>query len=412
MTGRLDARLRETLGVPGLAWLVTRIRERAESGNPLAGRIVLRSPTRDQRSALERLLGRRVRGNSLSADLGEIENLLRGAGLCSDLRDAVELVTGERLVDRRAERARATEEWARVVNDARRRIAGTHEGTLDRWLDEIHRTGLLQRVSLGDPARAATLMASAIDIVLELPAKDLHLAELAASVTGDSHALDPGMPLATLVLRAAALLGGMSGWTDNAERRAAWANVGVLCDDLSSAALTLGLSARGESLTDRALRMHAADAEPYRLSLRQLRRDRPQLDIGSEIFVCENPSVVSAAASRLRTHCAPLVCVEGQPSTAVRVLLDSLASGGATLRYHGDFDWAGIRIGNLVMLRHNAKPWRFDDEAYRAALRGTVLEGTPVGASWDSALTGSMSERAMAVHEEAVLDVLLEDLER
>ena len=410
MSRPADARLREALGVPGLTWIVTRLRQRLESGEPLTGKIGLRNPTKDQRGALERLFGRTVRGASLSVDLAELDALVRAAELSANLTEAVEQLTGARIVDRRAERARNEAEWSRVFSDGHRNVRGPHEALLRRWLAELKETGLLRRLSPGDPIRAAALLAKAVDVAQQLPVAGIHLAELAAKTTGDSHSLDPGMPLSTLVLRAAALVGGMADWNDRSERREAWAKVGVVCDDLSSAVLSLGLSARGTSLTDRALLLHAEAGEPYRLSLRQLSRDRLSLDVGRRVFVCENPAVVSAAASRLGARSAPLICIEGQPSTAARNLLETITATGAELYYHGDFDWAGLRIGNLVMARHRAKSWRFDSEAYEAAPDGTALEGTAVTASWDDKLADMMTRRAVAVHEEALLDVLLPDL--
>lgn len=410
MNRTAEERLREALGAPGLAWLVTRLRERLERGEPLSGKVALRSPTREQRGALERLFGRNVRGNSLSVDLVELDTLLRGAELCANLNEAVEQLVGAPIVDRRAERVRIQAEWSRLFGEARARVHGPHEALLHRWVDELEEGGLLRRLSPGDPSRAAALLTKAIAVTQQLPVAGVHLAELAATTTGDSHSLDPGMPLSTLVLRAAALVGGMAEWNDSSERREAWAKVGVLCDDLSSAVLTLGLGARGTSLTDRALSLHAEVGEPYRISLRQLGRDRPSLDVGRRVFVCENPAVMSAAASRLGEKSAPLICVEGQPSTAARILLEAVTTTGAELYYHGDFDWAGIRIGNLVMARHKANSWRFDSKAYEAAPAGTALEGTAVPASWDEKLVAAMTRRCVAVHEEALLDVLLADL--
>jgi Protein of unknown function C-terminus (DUF2399) len=49
------------------------------------------------------------------------------------------------------------------------------------------------------------------------------------------------------------------------------------------------------------------------------------------------------------------------PSAAQQTLLAQLAAAGAgaRLRYHGDFDWAGLVIGNFVMREFGAEPWRF-----------------------------------------------------
>ena len=120
--------------------------------------------------------------------------------------------------------------------------------------------------------------------------------------------------------------------------------------------------------------------------------------------------MVAAAADRLGAASAPLVCTEGQPRTAARVLPARLAAAGVRLAYHGDFDWGGIQIANAVMRRHGAIPWRFSSAAYRRARGGRPLRGEPTAASWDSRLQPAMVALGLAVHEEEVLDLLLKDL--
>jgi uncharacterized protein (TIGR02679 family) len=105
-----------------------------------------------------------------------------------------------------------------------------------------------------------------------------------------------------------------------------------------------------------------------------------------------------------------LVCIDGQPKTAARLLLDRLKSAGITLLYHGDFDWPGIQIANLVIERHSAVAWRFSCQDYRQLTGGINLSGSPVVASWDPELMPAMLARGRGIHEEQALDCLLEDL--
>ncbi|WP_375790003.1 DUF2399 domain-containing protein [Bradyrhizobium sp. Pha-3] len=69
-----------------------------------------------------------------------------------------------------------------------------------------------------------------------------------------------------------------------------------------------------------------------------------------------------------------MVCTDGMPAAAQRVILRQLADAGALLRYHGDFDWAGVRIGNYVMRECGAQPWRFDAANYVAAVAQAPLQ--------------------------------------
>ena len=198
-----------------------------------------------------------------------------------------------------------------------------------------------------------------------LPAPGACLQELAATVVGEAHGLDLGRPLAAVVLRAGRL------WTvvDLNDRRQAWAAVGVELDQLSASVLGLGLRVAGDGLLARMSQACAGAGEPCRLTLRQLRR-APAVVEDEGVFMCENPAAVLTAADRLGPRCKPLVCVEGLPGSAARVLLAAL---GPRVRYHGDFDWMGPRIAADVPAQTGGLPWRFDAAACRRVPNGMEL---------------------------------------
>ena len=242
------------------------------------------------------------------------------------------------------------------------------------------------------------------------------LSAFAARVTGRAHALDGGSPLGTLAVGAARALADLEppGPEESpAEaRREAWAAVGVLCDDLSSTVLTLRLPGDG-SPTGRVLSAAGAGGEPVWLTLRQLVRGPPQWQLVGldRVLVVENPSVVALAAETLGAHDTPIVCTSGQPRAAAIVLLRSLAAAGVPLLHHGDFDWGGLTIGNLLHRRLPVEPWQFDRDAYlRAAAahpHAAPLTGSATEASWDSTLAEAMRQVGRRIEEELVADELL-----
>ena len=187
-------------------------------------------------------------------------------------------------------------------------------------------------------------------------------------------------------------------------QRDLWASVGVLVNELARPVLVLNLPGV------------AAPGEPAYLSLRSLLRSPPVWTVrGLTVFVCENPNLLAIAADHLGQRCAPLVCTDGMPAAAQRSLLTQLARAGAALRYHGDFDWPGLHIGNHMLREHGASPWRFGAADYEAALRTAPLPGRPlhtdaVEASWDNALAAAMQTALRAIDEEMVADALLQDL--
>ncbi len=407
--------------MPDAAWIVERIRRRLERGGGLAGAVTLLAPSAAQRAVVARMFGRPTStGRTLAVDLGELDALLRHAAICDGIAEAVPILIGA-VVNRREARDSIEQRWARVFDDTGRVVAG--RPALEQWIGELRATGVLRRLADDDPARACELVEQAIAVNARLPAGGVSLAELAAAVAGDSHALDAGAPLGTIAVRLAsavgqlgrahvAAVGSCAVLRDAAKPRDVWAAVGVLCDELSAPLLVLNLVASPSTPTGRAMTTHAEAGEPYRLSVRQLLRNPPEFQFAGDakIYICENPSIVSAAANRLGSASAPLLCVEGQPRTAARMLLTRLAASGARMSYHGDFDWGGVRIGNSVIGDFGARGWRFSAADYEATQGGRTLTGKPVEACWDGTLSKVMMAAERAVHEEQVMDDLLSDL--
>jgi uncharacterized protein (TIGR02679 family) len=356
--------------------------------------------------------------------LGDLDQLLRRAGLHRDgLAAAVLLLTGPVTV--RAE-AKAAEqdawEWA---------FAPLHELVLRRpelatWFERMRSTGVVKRLA-PDPVQARDLLDRLAMIVGSLPAAGERLGSFAARVAGSAHALDDGEPLGTLALGAARAVAGIEppGPDESpAEcRREAWAAVGLLCDDLSNVVLTFGLPGDDDTGTGRMLRLSRSIEQPVWLTLRQLVRDPPLWAsqpgpelAGLDVHLCENPAIVALAADRFGSRCPPLVCINGQPRAATMVLLRSVVAAGARLHHHGDFDWGGVRIANVLHARLPVVPWRFDRDAYVRAVeahgRSMALVGDPVEAWWDPELGGEMRRVGRRIEEELVAEELLRTLDR
>lgn len=402
-------RLHCLLGGSELAALRKRLRARFRRAAP-APSFTLGPLSLSERRALEGLLGRPAsQAASLRTTQEEFDRALSRAGLANNLRDALEALDGP--LETHADRVRREQDWATVIDNA----------PTDSRLRELLRTpaglGLLKRLA-GAPRTAATLLAAAAQVLARLPAAGTPLAELAAATVHDAHALDPGRGLAALVLRAAEGARTKSSsaetsatGTDEDERtRSRWARQGVAVNELAAPVLCLNLVADADTVCGRLLCIARAAGEPLHLSLRSLLRVPPRWLLSERVvFVCENPAVVAIAAQRLGSDCAPLVCTSGMPAAAQRTLLGQLAACGAVIRYHGDFDWPGLRIGNFVMRSFGGGPWRFGAQDYMAH-PGRALEGPAVVAQWDAQLEPAMRSAGFALDEEAVIDTLMKDL--
>lgn len=307
---------------------------------------------------------------------------------------------------------RADEAAARVAAsaDARRRV-GRHasEAWFETYLGQLEMDGTLTRlVRRGD----ADQLGWACEVLALLPAQSISIPVLAERATGNTKALS-GTPIATLVLRALAVRDDAAAPTSAADRRTRWEAAGVVPDDLSSQVLVLNLRPVQDHVVADWLRGAADFGIPFRLTLHQLTGD-PLTVKARNIYVCENPAVLRAAAAELGEQSAPLICTEGQPSAAC---LRLLGRADGTIHWRGDFDWTGLRTTAAAVIRDEAVPWRMSAVDYLTALDAPLaeteaLKGAPAPSPWDPELADLMAARGRAVMEERMIPELLADLRR
>lgn len=365
--------------------------------------------TLSERDALADLLGARNRPRARTT-----VQLHGPTGLATAVKEA----TGRSLVEVLVER------FGPLVNPAHERRAA-QEVREETWSWWVAQPVFADRPALAAWARGlrdagvrlatGTLRALLTDVlrVLDaLPAADELLPVLAGRLLNDTHALDAGRRLSSLVLAAVAADQGLERPTSAGDRRALWRSVGVRDDELSSVVLVAGLRPSGAS-TAATLCRDATDAgEVAALTLAQVRRSDAswRCDV---VHVVENPAVLALATDHFGRRTPPLVCSSGWPATAVTALLSALATSGATLRHHGDLDGEGLRIASHLIDLVGAEPWRMTTADY---LRHVDTQGAGVGrvtdVPWDPGLASVMRERAVAVLEENVWDDLRADLEK
>ncbi len=410
MSGGVPPALAAWATTPGGRAVLDAVRERGRRGASLEVGTLRVSLDDSARADVGRVLGIRWETSGSGVALGALERALRSAhGL--GVRESVEALDGAPLVSRSerraerdaargAERAQATD----VLTDA-----GLADDVLAAWFDHP----VVPRGGDGSLERTAQQLA-AVWRALRAGGPGARLAEVASAVVGDAHALDRSTPLGRAAVLLAALEQGLSYPATPAEWRWAWRAAGVFCDEVSSRVLVLNLPLRGDAPA--VAMAGAAPGEPTWLTLRSL-AGPVAVPAGTTVFVCENPTVVEAAADRLGTTCAPLVCTDGRPSQAVLDLLRALVAGGAAIRARADFDAAGVGIvENVRSVAPDLLPWRFRPADYAAAggrvpdTGGAESAAEATAAQVDHDVVLRREHLTNAVHEESILDLLLADL--
>ncbi|MEO6988970.1 MAG: TIGR02679 family protein [Aquihabitans sp.] len=384
-------------------------------------------PPGPARIAITGLIGASPAGTGpLSVRLDKLDDLLRHSAAGCSLIDLLAEIGGP-LTDRRAKREAAADATERTWATLATHSAVERLPVLSDWLLDLRGSGLALRLA-GEPTQIEALVGQALDVLAALPVVNVPLARLAGQVAADTHALDRGKPLSTIVLSSLHHVPngpsshdrvdptGQPTTSGAAQWRQAWARVGVLCDDLSVSVLVLNLPLiDGDAVIGTTIDRHRTVGEPLRLTLRQLTNARLRFPNNGVVRSCENPTVLAQAALDLGPSSAPLVCTDGHPDSAVHELFHQIQTAGMTLSHHGDFDWGGIRIANTVMERHGAEPWRYGSDDYLTAVesvKADVLGPPPTGltACWDPELVEAMTTVGARIYEEQLLDDLLQDL--
>ncbi len=385
----------------------TAARRRLERTGPDGrGRIRLPELAPGARLTLRSLLGRPV---GATLDLGGLEAALRALGVGDDLPASLEALGHP--VSPEPERRRASSAAARAArNRAREEAATWPEEWAPEWIDEVIRSGALRAM---EPDQARGLVADVrqvldhVDGFLDgVVGGEIGRVDLAARLFGSSHALDAGTRLEAAATRALRRRFG------EMPARDLWARAGAHLDLTSAPALTWGLPLPGGSALGSIVVASTAAGLPYHVTQLALHQHPVELAADSDILVVENPRLVEAAAQRQIAR--PVVATNGNPSGAVLLLLTRLLEAGARLRYHGDFDTAGLAIcGRLQRL--GLVPWRMDTTDYLAAVDTAMVDGIALPEDrravpetpWDPHLQKAFAAQHLVVHEERLLDSLL-----
>lgn len=341
-------------------------------------------------------------------DLEMVERKLAELGVGADLPSALEGLgypVAEEPARRRAVRRRS----GQARRAARAEVSSWDLPWGHEWIESVVRSGILaglgveEAVGLVKAAREVVVRAVAATDVPGGPSR----VDLAAELLGDSHALDWGTRHSRAVTRAFSVLFGGEG-------RDAWERAGVNLDRVSAPVLIWGLTSLGHRGLGPLLAETLALEVPAHLSLLAVRRYPVVVREGLDVLVTENPRMVEAASERKTPF--PVVALNGNPSSAARLLIDQLLHCGARLRYHGDFDSAGLQICGR-MHRLSLRPWRMDSGDYLDALQTAESQGArlPIDTRrapptpWDPELQRVFDERRCVVHEERLINSLLDE---
>jgi uncharacterized protein (TIGR02679 family) len=407
----LPAHLRDHLSAPSLQLLWKTLRERLErNGHAVRGSVSLELDD-DGADRLSGLLGRPLSAGLVRVKLADLDTALRSSTAQRGLVAALADLTGAPLRDRPAERSeqasRREQLWAELDRLLVEYGLAGQDWTRS-WTEWLHRGGALTRLRPDQGEQTLAVATATLAKVLGGDRTPAGIAELASSMTGNAHGLDDGTAAAALTLRGLALALDLPAPVSAAERRMLWQQVGISVDEISGTIITYGLRPPGLDRWSAMMRERADLGLITHLTVHELHRAAQLTRPGEIVHAFENPQVLQrfAAAGVDR----PLACTSGNPAVAGLLVLAEV-----TVRYHGDFDWPGIAIARRILER-GSEPWRLGHSDYHEAVEHLpaegrlILTGRTETTPWDPELAPAMAEANVAVHEEAIVDLLLADL--
>lgn len=406
---------------PELAALWRTAREAIESpARRTAFMIAL--PDAATRREVAALLGKTSTVNSQRRKvvLADLDQTLRTDRFGLTLTEVLELLHGRPIQPREstAQRDQRRRDTARqILSDALTTHNLDNAAWAEPWIDDVLRNAKINTDDLPRLAARAAAVLAEIHLPSGADREWVARGDLAARRGGGAHALDPGTPLARMVLRAAAISHAVSAPKRIAAVRALWQRCRVTLDSVSATVLSFAIPWIGDDPWSQNLRSRTALNLPTHLTLRDLAAaPNPLIEAGTQVWVCENPRLIDALIDT--GHTPPLVCVSGHLTTPERILLTRLTEDGAIIRYHGDFDPDGLIITKQVLALTHGHPWRMTTEDYKRGLdhaQTTGIELPPLSGPlpatpWDPDLGRVMTRAGWAIEEEVVLDELLRDL--
>ncbi len=395
----------ESLSTSGLQPVWVAARHRLDRfGSERRGTISRPGLDSDSSLALESLLGKRP---NKRLDLAEVEAALVARGIGSDLSEALTLLghpPSKEAALRRSHQTRSKGAKA-ALRDG---VASWPEPWATAWADNLISAGLLGGLDSDEVERLVTGVRRLLDQLDLIEPPGASRTELAAGLFGSSHALDPNTKLASFTERAL-----RHRVEQPLEGRELWEAAGVLFDRVSAPVLAWSIPAQGTSPLDEQIRAAAEGSLPLHISLLAMLRHPVTVPDGTPVLVVENPRLVEAAAERCVPFC--VVAANGNPTTAVTTLMSQMQRSGTLLWYHGDFDAAGIAICRR-MQDLGCRPWMmgaddYEDAVRLAGARGVALARSTKGCGptpWDRRLESTYDDHRLIVHEEFVLDNVLE----
>ena len=342
----------------------------------VGGSVRLSGLTADDRQTIEGLLGKNLGGKKeYNLTIKVFVNALNNSRFAPC--DPIELLTQyfrQVPIADKDLRAQEREREIRFFDDLLQTVDGTPAADWLRYVLDNNQApySVMRSAYKEDEEQAGREFGFVLAALNKLPQRQGRLermAAFAANITGDAHFFDENRSAFSYLCYGICYFYDLDVKNKNTVEGKVQIlyRAGLAKTTLTNTVLTVGIGARTHTGIYTAGAAFAADMEPLVLTLENMKNWTDVIIDGKIVYAVENPTVLAELLDKRSDERFALVCVNGQPTYAVTLLLDFIVAAGKTIYYSGDFDPEGIMIADRLKTKYgeHLKLWRFTEEDYQ-----------------------------------------------
>lgn len=361
-------------------------RKKWESYGRVAGSIMLKKTSEEERRAIGGIVGRAFPDETVKITFREFEQGLQKTRFAPiDIKTVLEDYFGGSLYTNQEQKAQVQAAREEFLDMLFRYFEGCgKEASVVRlWLQELkdHKKygyQILMKEFTQNAKAAGTLaqnVGKAVILLEKREGEEELLAIFAAEVSGNPHYFDKGTTASQLLTHAVCFWKQSDVPCNACEWRECMQAVGLVPDNIASMVHALGVQIETMEGLHPAYEIFCKRKEPYVLTAENLKGITGAKAIRQRVYVVENEMVFLHLAENTKEQEVTLVCTSGQMRVAAFLLITHLIEGGATIYYSGDLDPEGMDIADRLWQRYGdvIHLWRMSTEDYHKSISGEKL---------------------------------------
>lgn len=362
------------------------LRKKWESYGRVAGSIMLKKTSEEERRAIGGIVGRAFRDETVKITFREFEQGLQKTRFAPiDIKAVLEDYFGSSLYTNQEQKAQVQVAREEFLDMLFRYFEGCAKkaSVVLLWLQELkdHKKYgyqiLIKEFTQNAKAAGALMqnVGKALILLEKREGEEELLAIFAAEVSGNPHYFDKGTTASQLLTHAVCFWKQLDVPYNAYEWRECMQAVGLVSDNIASMVHALGVQIETTEGIHPAYEEFRKRKEPYVLTIENLKVITGAKAIHRRVYVVENEMVFLHLVESIKEQEVTLLCTSGQMRVAAFLLLTHLIEGGATIYYSGDLDPEGMDIADRLWQRYGdvIHLWRMSTEDYNKSISSEKL---------------------------------------